>query len=154
MKGALLLLAWSCPPCLVLSSLSEKGGCWDNKRKRSHKRFAHETLAEREGFALGPKGRFHKAERLKEPPPWGETPTNITKKGNPKVTFVSGERGIRTPGTSQCGSFQDCCNRPLYHLSRRPLWAAFFSKAMQRYGFFLKRASFSCFLLIFFSNQR
>lgn len=29
----------------------------------------------------------------------------------------SGERGIRTPGTSQCGSFQDCCNRPLYHLS-------------------------------------
>ena len=46
----LLLLAWSCPPCLVLSSLSEKGGCWDNKRKRSHKRFAHEALAEREGF--------------------------------------------------------------------------------------------------------
>ena len=28
-----------------------------------------------------------------------------------------GERGIRTPGTFQCGSFQDCCNRPLYHLS-------------------------------------
>ena len=37
-------------PCLGFSSLSEKGGCWDNKRKRSHKRFAHETLAEREGF--------------------------------------------------------------------------------------------------------
>ena len=69
-----ILLVWSYPPCLVLSSLSEKGGCWDNKRKRSHKRFAHETLAEREGFALGPKGRFHKAERLKEHPPWGETP--------------------------------------------------------------------------------
>ena len=31
--------------------------------------------------------------------------------------LFSGERGIRTPGTSQCGSFQDCCNRPLYHLS-------------------------------------
>ena len=28
-----------------------------------------------------------------------------------------GERGIRTPGASQHGSFQDCCNRPLYHLS-------------------------------------
>ena len=31
----------------------------------------------RERFALGPKGRFHKAERLKEPPPWGETPRTI-----------------------------------------------------------------------------
>ena len=31
----------------------------------------------------------------------------------------SGERGIRTPGTFQCGSFQDCCNRPLYHLSKK-----------------------------------
>ena len=32
-------------------------------------------------------------------------------------TLCCGERGIRTPGTFQCGSFQDCCNRPLYHLS-------------------------------------
>lgn len=63
--------------------------------------------------------------------------------------IVSGERGIRTPGTSQCGSFQDCCNRPLYHLSRRPLWAAFFSKAMQRYGFLGKRANVS---VIFFKK--
>ena len=31
--------------------------------------------------------------------------------------FVSGERGIRTPGASQHGGFQDRCNRPLYHLS-------------------------------------
>lgn len=30
---------------------------------------------------------------------------------------LRGERGIRTPGASQHGSFQDCCNRPLYHLS-------------------------------------
>ena len=28
-----------------------------------------------------------------------------------------GERGIRTPGTSRYGGFQDRCNRPLYHLS-------------------------------------
>ena len=34
--------------------------------------------------------------------------------------FSSGERGIRTPGTSQCAGFQDRCNRPLYHLSRHP----------------------------------
>ena len=31
--------------------------------------------------------------------------------------FKSGERGIRTPGASQHGGFQDRCNRPLYHLS-------------------------------------
>ena len=30
---------------------------------------------------------------------------------------VGGERGIRTPGASQHGGFQDRCNRPLYHLS-------------------------------------
>ena len=37
---------------------------------------------------------------------------------NQRVSFsVSGERGIRTPGTSRYGSFQDYCNRPLYHLS-------------------------------------
>ena len=29
----------------------------------------------------------------------------------------SGERGIRTPGTSRYDGFQDRCNRPLYHLS-------------------------------------
>ena len=32
--------------------------------------------------------------------------------------FVCGERGIRTPGASQHGGFQDRCNRPLYHLSK------------------------------------
>ncbi len=34
-----------------------------------------------------------------------------------KAALCSGERGIRTPGASQHGSFQDYCNRPLYHLS-------------------------------------
>ena len=32
-------------------------------------------------------------------------------------TLICGERGIRTPGASQHGGFQDRCNRPLYHLS-------------------------------------
>ena len=31
---------------------------------------------------------------------------------------LSGERGIRTPGTSQYVGFQDRCNRPLCHLSK------------------------------------
>ena len=48
----------------------------------------------------------------------------IYKCGNKKslLKFLSegfcGERGIRTPGTSRYGSFQDYCNRPLYHLSK------------------------------------
>ena len=41
-----------------------------------------------------------------------------------------GKGGIRTPGASQHGGFQDRCNRPLYHLS----------KASREEGFiFLKR---------------
>ena len=48
--------------------------------------------------------------------------------------IVSGERGIRTPGASQHGSFQDYCNRPLYHLSNVRLPR----KRVQRYGVFSK----------------
>ena len=36
---------------------------------------------------------------------------------NPLTELFRGERGIRTPGASQHGGFQDRCNRPLYHLS-------------------------------------
>ena len=36
--------------------------------------------------------------------------------------FKSGERGIRTPGTSRYDGFQDRCNRPLYHLSIVLVW--------------------------------
>ncbi len=39
---------------------------------------------------------------------------------------LCGGRGIRTPGTSQYGSFQDCCNQPLCHSSvgrfAKPFW--------------------------------
>ncbi len=34
------------------------------------------------------------------------------------LVFVCGKGGIRTPGTSRYGGFQDRCNRPLYHLSK------------------------------------
>ncbi len=34
-----------------------------------------------------------------------------------ELQFVCGEGGIRTPGAFQLNSFQDCRNRPLYHLS-------------------------------------
>ena len=44
-----------------------------------------------------------------------------------------GERGIRTPGTSRYDGFQDRCNRPLYHLSKK-LRGVLASKAVQRYG--------------------
>ena len=34
-----------------------------------------------------------------------------------RLLLFCGERGIRTPGTSQYVGFQDRCNRPLCHLS-------------------------------------
>ena len=39
------------------------------------------------------------------------------KKNSNLWLLFCGERGIRTPGTSRYGGFQDRCNRPLYHLS-------------------------------------
>ncbi len=66
-----------------------------------------------------------------------------------------GERGIRTPGTSRYGSFQDYCNRPLYHLSnvdRRLLFLIVVGlitiKRMQRYCFFFIKTSFLRFLFL------
>ena len=55
----------------------------------------------------------------------------IRKQKTPSIclTFICGERGIRTPGASQHGSFQDYCNRPLYHLSN----ARLSRKRVQRY---------------------
>ena len=39
---------------------------------------------------------------------------------NQRLTgLCCGERGIRTPGTSQYAGFQDRCIRPLCHLSNR-----------------------------------
>ena len=73
-------------------------------------------LPQREGFALDPKGRFHKAKRLKE----RENPVRSHNKKRHQKTLMPlccGERGIRTPGASQHDGFQDRCNRPLYHLS-------------------------------------
>ena len=51
--------------------------------------------------------------------------------------LFSGERGIRTPGTSQYNGFQDRRNRPLCHLSKPLIQECLFSKAMQRYDYFL-----------------
>ena len=42
----------------------------------------------------------------------------IKRKPVEKFNGFGGERGIRTPGASQHGGFQDRCNRPLYHLSK------------------------------------
>ena len=53
-------------------------------------------------------------------------------------TLFGGERGIRTPGTSRYGSFQDYCNRPLYHLSS----ALIVSKAGAKVHVFLETNKF------------
>ena len=56
--------------------------------------------------------------------------------------LLGGERGIRTPGTSQYNGFQDRRNRPLCHLSRTSFEKRSFSKAMQRYDLFLNLQMF------------
>ena len=63
-----------------------------------------------------------------------------------------GKGGIRTPGASQHGGFQDRCNRPLYHLSSACNEVSF-SKAMQRYDVFLERANVFTFFLLFLQKN-
>ena len=50
---------------------------------------------------------------------------------------LGGERGIRTPGTSQYNGFQDRRDRPLCHLSKTSFQKRLSLKAMQRYDFIL-----------------
>ena len=52
------------------------------------------------------------------------------------LIFLSGKRGIRTPGTFQYFGFQDRRNRPLCHLSIR-----FSRNRLQRYNNFLTYAN-------------
>ena len=52
------------------------------------------------------------------------------------LQLFCGERGIRTPGTSQYNGFQDRRDRPLCHLSKTSFQKCFPSKAMQRYDLF------------------
>ena len=67
----------------------------------------------------------------------------ITKEKNEQLALLvlCGKGGIRTPGASQHGGFQDRCNRPLYHLSSSYCRCSF-SKAMQRYTFLLYAPNF------------
>ena len=50
-----------------------------------------------------------------------KTPENHSISGVliPFRIFISGERGIRTPGPVTVNSFQDCRNRPLCHFSNK-----------------------------------
>lgn len=60
-------------------------------------------------------------------------------------TLYRGERGIRTPGASQHGGFQDRCNRPLYHLSKKRLSDAFLNKSGAKVRLISKSANKSVF---------
>ena len=62
--------------------------------------------------------------------------------------FVSGERGIRTPGTSQFNGFQDRRYRPLSHLSKR-LATHFLLKSGAKLRMFFESAN----LLVFFFKK-
>ena len=57
--------------------------------------------------------------------------------------YNSGERGIRTPGTSRYAGFQDRCNRPLYHLSERFREVLLF-KSDAKVGLFIQTAKCFC----------
>ena len=46
-----------------------------------------------------------------------DTDENKKKRATLAARLLCGKGGIRTPGASQHGGFQDRCNRPLYHLS-------------------------------------
>ena len=52
-------------------------------------------------------------------------------------SILGGERGIRTPGTSQFNGFQDRRYRPLSHLSKRQYDTLSFSKRCKVTKFFL-----------------
>ena len=84
-----------------------------------------------------------RAKRDKNSRPWGEKALCllIKNKRSPSglLYFFCGERGIRTPGTSQFNGFQDRRNRPLCHLSKN---------RVQRYYFFLIYAR----TFVFFCN--
>ena len=76
-------------------------------------------------------------------------------------TLICGERGIRTPGTSRYGSFQDCCNRPLYHLScckvrNNDYWGQTFCTEFARIWILHRSAWLKCdakVLLYFFTSK-
>ena len=67
--------------------------------------------------------------------------------------YPGGERGIRTPGTSQFNGFQDRRNRPLCHLSNAFKALCFPSKAMQMYMFFLLLQTISSTFISIFHNK-
>ena len=90
--------------------------------------------------------KYHNAHFVldKNSRPWGEKalyPSHKKIKGAHLDSFIfsGGERGIRTPGTSQFNGFQDRRNRPLCHLSKN---------RVQRYYFFLIYAR----TFVFFCN--
>ncbi len=62
------------------------------------------------------------------------------------IHFLGGKGGIRTPGASQHGGFQDRCNRPLYHLSNS-LKEAFIEKRCKGTAFFHSRKLYETFFV-------
>ncbi len=62
--------------------------------------------------------KFLQRRRIKEYKSRGKREKkNLKSKDSKFFIKPCGERGIRTPGTSQYVGFQDRCNRPLCHLS-------------------------------------
>lgn len=128
----------------AVTSLESSQQCcrWERKKRDMNGNLFGETVILRQiAFAVF---------RNFGPAAWQDLPDRQKTKKVTKnlITFFCsfrGKGGIRTPGASQHGGFQDRCNRPLYHLSKLLCKKALFSKAMQRYGFFLNLQTFRLF---------
>ena len=73
---------------ISITTITHNKTSWPKKRVQRLTHWTHS--AEREGFALDPKGRFHKAKRLKE----RENPDRIHKKSNPCGLLFLAEREV------------------------------------------------------------
>ena len=77
---------------ISITTITHNKTSWPQKRVQRLTHWTHS--AEREGFALDPKGRFHKAKRLKE----RENPDRIHKKSNPcGLLFLAEREGFEPP---------------------------------------------------------
>ena len=86
--------------------------------------------------------------RNSRPAAWQDLPDRQKTKKVTKnlITFFCsfrGKGGIRTPGASQHGGFQDRCNRPLYHLSKLLCEKALFLESDAKVQLFSELANFS-----------
>ena len=113
---------------ISITTITHNKTSWPKKRVQRLTHWTHS--AEREGFALDPKGRFHKAKRLKE----RENPDRIHKKSNPcGLLFLAEREGFEPPVPLSTVVFKTTV---IDHSTISPV-LRFSWKRVQRYGYFM-----------------